>query len=126
MHTGVVHFEIPAENVSRAKMFYKQVFGWKTNEYPDMEYTVFHTGPTDEEGMIKESGFINGGMMKRTSDIKNPIITINVDNIDTAVKKIKREGGEIIRGKTEVGEMGFTAYFKDPEGNVLSLWQNME
>ena len=23
-----------------------------------------------------------------------------------------------------VGEMGFSAYFKDPEGNMMGLWQN--
>ncbi|MDQ3462367.1 MAG: VOC family protein [Actinomycetota bacterium] len=28
------------------------------------------------------------------------------------------------RGRVAVGDMGFAGYFKDPEGNVLGLWEN--
>ncbi|TMI31920.1 hypothetical protein E6H29_04205 [Candidatus Bathyarchaeota archaeon] len=34
----VVHFEIPADNVERAKTFYKKAFGWQIEKYPGMEY----------------------------------------------------------------------------------------
>jgi len=26
--------------------------------------------------------------------------------------------------RQEVGQMGFSAYFNDPEGNLMGLWQN--
>lgn len=120
----VVHFEIPAENVKRAQEFYKDVFGWKINEYPEMEYTILQTGPTDEKGMAKEQGFISGGMMKRQDEIKNPIITIEVEDIDTKADEIAKHGGKVIRSKMEVGDMGYASYFIDSEGNILGLWQN--
>lgn len=120
----VIHFEIPADNVERASNFYHTVFGWKANSLPSMGYVLFHTGPTDEKGMIQESGFINGGMLKRQEPIKNPVITINVDSIEDATKKITANGGKLIRKKMAVGDMGYAAYFTDSEGNVLGLWQN--
>jgi len=30
----VVHFEIPADNVERAKLFYEKAFGWQISKYP--------------------------------------------------------------------------------------------
>lgn len=120
----VVHFEIPSNDMERASKFYKEVFGWKINAIPNMGYTMLYTGPIDEKGMLKESGFINGGMMKRWKEIKNPVITINVDSIEEAAKKIVEHGGKIIREKMDVGTMGFAAYFADSEGNVMGLWEN--
>jgi predicted enzyme related to lactoylglutathione lyase len=45
----VVHFEIPIENVERAKDFYKKVFIWKLNNYPKMDYTIIHTVKVDDK-----------------------------------------------------------------------------
>ncbi len=121
----VVHFEIPADNVERAQNFYKTVFDWKINPIPNMGYTILQTVTVDEQNMPKEPGAINGGMLKRQSPITSPVITINVDNIESSLEKIKQNGGQIVREKTQVGNMGFTAYFKDSEGNILGLWQNL-
>ena len=120
----VVHFEIPADNLARAKKFYSTVFGWTLNEFPEMEYTIVRTVESDENGMPKEPGAINGGLLQRQDPVKAPIITISVDNMDQAAANIEKNGGKIIRPKMPAGEMGFAAYFKDTEGNVIGLWQN--
>lgn len=120
----VVHFEIPADNLARAKKFYNTVFGWKMNEMPQMEYVLVGTAESDENGMPKEPGAINGGMMERQDPVKSPVITINVKSIDQAAATIEKNGGKVIRPKMPVGDMGFAAYFKDTEGNVIGLWQN--
>ena len=120
----VVHFEIPADNLARAKKFYSTVFGWTLNEFPEMEYTIVRTVESDENGMPKEPGAINGGLLQRQDPVRAPIITISVDNMDQAAANIEKKGGKIIRPKMPVGEMGFAAYFKDTEGNVVGLWQN--
>ncbi len=36
----VVHFEIPAEDMARAKKFYLSVFNWEMNSIPDLDYTI--------------------------------------------------------------------------------------
>jgi predicted enzyme related to lactoylglutathione lyase len=119
----VVHFEIPVDNLERAKKFYKTAFNWALNPIPQMEYTLLNTVEVDEKNMPKEPGAINGGMMKRGEAIKNVVITISVENMDTAIKKVQSLGGKIVQGKMEVPNMGITAYFQDTEGNVLGLWQ---
>ena len=55
---------------------------------------------------------------------EHPVITISVSDIEKAAKKIEKGGGKIVSPKQPVSDMGFVAYFKDPEGNVIGLWQN--
>ena len=33
----IVHFEIPADDVDRAKKFYSELFGWKMEKWPGTE-----------------------------------------------------------------------------------------
>jgi len=121
----VQYFEIPADNVERAQKFYKTVFGWRTEAVPNMEYTMVHTVDTDEKTrMPKEVGAINGGMMKRMGEVKAPVITVTVANIDDAIKKVEKNGGKLVMPKQEVPGMGWNAYVKDSEGNVIGVWQS--
>ena len=92
----VVHFEIPADNVDRAKNFYGSIFGWELQTMPmgESEYTTVKTTDVNEQTQMPlEPGAINGGMMQRTEQIPGPVITIDVDGIDDALKKIESEGG---------------------------------
>jgi predicted enzyme related to lactoylglutathione lyase len=124
MSGRVVHFEIPADDVGRAEEFYRSTFGWNLNAMPDMGYTMVSTTPTDDQGSPTEPGAINGGMMKRESPISTPVIVIDVDDIDKALETIGSSGGSTVQGKQSVMDMGFAAYFKDSEGNLMGLWQS--
>ena len=121
---SVVHFEIPADDVSRAQKFYGSVFGWKMDSMPKMEYTFLITTKVDKEGTPTEPGAINGGMLKRQAPVKSPVITVNVDNIDATAKKVIKQGGKLVGKKSKVGDMGYAAYIKDSEGNIIGLWQD--
>ena len=121
----VVHFEIPAKDMSRCQRFYEQVFGWNVNKVPNFGYAMVQTVKTDEKYMPEEKGAINGGLMQKKAPITHPIITINVENIDTAAKQIKQHGGKVILPKFKVGEAGYSAYFQDTEGNILGIWQQL-
>jgi len=120
----VVHFEIPTDDVDRAGEFYRQAFAWDVNAMPGMPYTIVSTTETDERGRPTMPGAINGGMMRREEPLTGPMITIEVDDIDAALKQVEALGGSTVLGRQSVGEMGYTAYFKDSEGNTLGLWQN--
>lgn len=121
----VVHFELPFDNKQRAQSFYAQTFNWQFNEMPEIGYIGAMTTPTDEQMIPKEPGSINGGMVERTKDQPGPVITLEVDSIDDYIKKIEAAGGSMIGPKGEVPNMGYFAYFKDTENNVVGLWQNM-
>jgi predicted enzyme related to lactoylglutathione lyase len=119
----VVHFEIPADDVQRAKDFYGSIFGWQLDDMPAMDYTLVRTVDVDEQQLPKEPGAINGGMMKRSADTPSPVLTIDVASIDEALKEIEAQGGSVVRPRTEIPGMGAFAYFTDPEGNTLGLWE---
>jgi uncharacterized protein len=120
----VVHFEIPADDMARAKKFYSSVFGWKLEDVPGMDYTMAGTVAVDEKTrMPKQPGAINGGMMKRGGHFKATTLTIDVGNIDKTVHKIEKAGGKLKKEKQKVMDMGWIAYIEDPEGNLVGLWE---
>jgi len=120
----VVHFEIPADDVARAKEFYGSIFEWELQDYPEMQYTIAMTVPVDDKQMPTQPGAINGGMMKRSNTTpSSPVLTIEVQSIDEALKKIEAGGGETVTPRTPIPNMGAFAYFKDTEGNTLGLFE---
>ena len=124
----VVHFEIPSDDKERAKKFYSSVFSWDIMEMPfqDDVYTSAITSPLDENYMHKEKGAINGAIINRDEFISGPVITISVESIEGYTKKIEAAGGKLVVPKGEVPDMGYYAYFKDTEGNILGLWENLK
>lgn len=128
MASKVTHFEIPVDKMDRAKKFYSEVFDWKIMEVPGGApgemYTMVIGAKTDENGTTVDKGAINGGMFEREKPLVHPIITIDVEDIDAALDKIKKRGGKIAMKKTAMGDMGAYAYFEDSEGNVMGLWQS--
>ena len=116
----VVHFEIPYDNKERAVKFYSEVFGWKTNEVPDMDYIMIHAAKTDKKNMVSEKGAINGGMFQRSNEAKTPLIVIGVASIDETVKKITASGGKLVMPKQPIPN-GSYARVADSEGNIIGL-----
>jgi predicted enzyme related to lactoylglutathione lyase len=119
----VQHFEIPVDDRDRASAFYATVFGWRMNHMPEMGYTVVGTVPVDEHQMPTEPGAINGGLMQRTEATPAPVVTISVDSVDDSLKKVEAEGGSVVTPRTPIPGMGAFAYFKDPEGNTMGLFE---
>ena len=124
MSGKVVHFEMPFDDGERAGAFYQEAFGWTIMPMPDMGYTIVSTGPSDPETGPTEPGFINGGMFQRDDASRAQNIVIDVPDIEAALKAVGEAGGSTVSERMTVGEMGFAAYFKDSEGNVVGLWQN--
>ena len=119
----VVHFEIPADDVERAKKFYADNFGWGMDvmgsEYGN--YIICRTAEVDEKTrMPKKSGRINGGLMKRSA-VKSPVIVIAVDNTDATVEKITKSGGKLVGEILDMPNVGRYAYVEDSEGNIIGV-----
>ncbi len=124
----VVHFEIPTDDLGRAKEFYGSTFGWDLQTMPmgGDDYTIVMTTPVDDKTqMPTEPGAINGGLMKRSSETPSPVITIEVEGIDDALKQVEAAGGSIVQSRTPIPNMGAFAYFEDTEGNVMGLWETV-
>ena len=127
MSDKVVHFEIPADELDRARAFYQEAFGWTINAIPELGYDIVETTPVDNEtNLPTELGAINGGMMLREPPITGPVIVIGVDNIDATLRRLEELGGKTEIPKQAVADMGFAAYFSDPEGNIVGLWESAQ
>ena len=121
---GVVHFEIPADDKERANGFYQSAFGWNLSPMQGMDYTIAITTPSDQQtGMPSAPGAINGALFPRTDNLRTPIITIDVEDMDAALAQVESAGGSVAQAKDAVPGMGYFAYFKDTEGNIMGLWQ---
>lgn len=127
----VVHFEMPAEDKKRMVDFYAKVFGWQAQQMgPEMgNYIIVTTTETDENRMVKRPGAINGGFYEKTAPDQHTRLTIAVDDIREAMKKIEMAGGKALGGMQKLGEpdeipgVGLYATFIDTEGNKVSMLQ---
>jgi predicted enzyme related to lactoylglutathione lyase len=120
MPNAIMHFEIPADDVERAKTFYKKVFGWKFESYP--------ASPGEDEYFMVmakdgENG-INGGLMKRKMPGQPFANYVTVDSIDQMLSAANASGARTALPKQEIGGgMGWIAAFLDPENNLIGLHQ---
>ena len=92
----VVHFEIQADDVDRAKAFYAAAFGWEFQDYGEMTGTTYWgvvTGPEDEPG-------INGGLQQRPVPAPGPEPT-------SGTKSWAAPVGAITNGAPDNGEHPF-------------------
>ncbi|MCC4770474.1 VOC family protein [Methanosarcina sp. DH2] len=120
----VIHFEIHAEDVERAKKFYEDIFGWKIEKWGGpMDYWSITTGKEGEPG-------IDGGLMKRQGKepgeetvIKSYVCTIDVPDIDEYLNKIKQHGGKVAMEKGPIPSIGWLAYCFDTEKNLFGTMQ---
>lgn len=111
-----VHFDLPVDDLGRAKEFYEKLFDWKFNHIPEMNYYLIETtGPDGSKGL-------GGGMGKRNGD-QRIMNYIGVESVDEMVKKIIEHGGKAINPKLPVPGMGYMAICEDTEGNIFGLWE---
>jgi hypothetical protein len=115
----ICHFEIPAEDIERAKKFYTELFGWKIEKYPvPMEYWMITT--TNEKG----EKAIDGGMMKRQNPQQPIAVYIDVPSVDEYTAKVENLGGKVVLLKTAVPGVGYFAVCLDTENNCFAIWEN--
>jgi predicted enzyme related to lactoylglutathione lyase len=115
----IVHFDVPVDDINRAKKFYIELFEWKIERMPgEMEYYGILT--KDEKG--KEG--IGGGMGLRGDPSQKITNYFGVSSIDAYSKKTEELGGKIIMPKTKIPGYGYLAICLDTENNAFGLWES--
>ncbi|UCD93673.1 MAG: VOC family protein [Candidatus Zixiibacteriota bacterium] len=111
---GICHFEIPCSDLNKAVKFYGDIFGWKSQMIPEMDYAVFETPAGTGGGFSKDA---------RVSSEAGIMLYIEVEDIPVIMKKIEASGGKQIKEKTQISpEHGYFGLFADSEGNMVGLW----
>lgn len=122
----VVHFELPYKDAQRAASFYNTVFGWKTEQLSaEMGSYILVTTVENDVKKGTPAGAINGGMFPVKSDWPDqyPSIVIGVDDIQDSMKKVNKNGGEVLGEPMEIPGTGLYVSFRDTEGNRNSILQ---
>jgi len=118
----VVHFEIHADNPDRAIKFYRDVFEWEFTRWDGPQsYWLIKTGPDSQPG-------INGGLIQRRCAVDGQAViayvcTVDTPSVDEYLKKAQASGGTVALAKMPIPGVGWLAYCRDTEGNILGLMQ---
>jgi uncharacterized protein len=109
-------FELGVEDVERGRAFYEGLFGWQFDRGPSGQGWVIGT-PTVEGGM--HGGDRGAG----------PYVFFAVDDLDTALERVRELGGEIVDmdvgGEDEdtAARFGRFKLCKDDQGSPFGLHQ---
>lgn len=114
---SLVWFDIPADDMERARAFYSKLFGWNIAPFAAIpNYLHIDTAGPDASP--------NGGLMPRKRPNHPITIYVNVDSASKAAARVEKLGGRICVPKTAVPQMGYFAICQDTENNVFAVWEH--
>ncbi|HEV3407577.1 MAG TPA: VOC family protein [Gaiellaceae bacterium] len=111
MANSIVHFELPAEDPSRAKRFYESVFNWTFREAGDSPIEYHMTEELEPVAAI----------YPRQADERGPVVYFDTTDLDGTIARVRELGGEA-EEKQPIPGIGWFARCRDPEGNEFSLY----
>ena len=119
----VIHFEIQASEPQLLMDFYTDLFGWAFNKWGEIDYWLIETGPEDEPG-------IHGGLLPRRGAppvemqaVNCFVCTVQVSSLDDSLQRSSSLGGTVAVPRMPIPGIGWLAYIKDPDGNILGMMQ---
>jgi hypothetical protein len=109
-----VHVEFSAQDPKTASEFYAQLFGWKVEAMPEMDYFTFDEEPGVGGGFPRVDG--------ETFKAGEVVVYVATDDIQASLVKAEALGGKTLLPKTEIPGVGEFAFFSDPTGNRVGLY----
>ncbi len=112
---SIVHVELHSADPAKSKSFYGEVFGWKFEEIPEMNYTLWRA-PNEPAGGIMKT------MEGRPPQVLNYILA---DSVENTLRDITSAGGIVIQPKMEIPGQGWWALFQEPGGTMMAIYENL-
>lgn len=115
MHNRAVWFDISVSNLERAAAFYARVLAIEVHR-AEHNGTAFC--------VLEHSGGNGGCLVPSREPIQagGVLVYLNVDGrIRDALVQAVRYGGDVLEATQPIGEHGFRAVVRDPEGNRIAL-----
>jgi uncharacterized protein len=112
----LVHFELPAQDATRARDFWSGLFGWEFSDsgVTGLDYFMVRTG--EDQG---------GAVYTSDGSIRGPVVYFDTDDIDASLRMLRELGGDGDE-KQPIPGVGWFARCRDTEGNEFSLFQSDE
>lgn len=112
-HHAINYIELAMNDLTEAKRFYGEAFGWQFNDY----------GP-EYVGIQKTGGGEVGGMCVATAPpAKGALVILYSQDLEASVAGVTAAGGKIV-----VEPFAFPGgrrfHFTDPTGNELAVWSD--
>lgn len=119
MPTTVTHFEIYGPDPAALARFYAEVFGWRIEQMPGVDYWRVDAGGATPERAL------HGGLTYRAiPNLNGWLLWVNVASVDETVEVIVRHGGAVMRPKTAVPRTAWVTVVADPAKNIFGIWQS--
>lgn len=119
-HNMVGWFEIPVEDMERARKFYEEVFDISISVH-DLDGIIMGWFPA-AHGKSGSPGSLVKHKMYTPSDTAGPLLYFTCKDLAVELSKVTPAGGSIIQQKKEIGGgHGHMALIKDSEGNRIAL-----
>jgi predicted enzyme related to lactoylglutathione lyase len=115
----IVHFELPYDDGGRARKFYEEVFGWLVQGWGEMP--TYQLATTGSDGLG-----IDGALYQRRQPDLGVLVYVAVPDVIDALDRAERAGATVVQPKTQIGGVGYSAVLRDPEGNLLGLFESEE
>ena len=109
---SLVHVEFHSNAPEKTKSFLQNVFGWKFEDMPAMNYSTF-TPPSPPGGGLQQAENMPAGVL-------DYILSTDIEN---TLRKIQAAGGSVTMPKMEIPGFGWFAVFQDPTGITLALYE---
>jgi predicted enzyme related to lactoylglutathione lyase len=109
----ICYIEIPAIDISQSAHFYQRAFGWHVRQRNDSS-TAFD----DTTGQVSGTWVLG----RPPSKVPGLLVSIMVASAATTLQAIIAAGGEIVQ-PVNPDEREVYALFRDPAGNILSIYQ---
>ncbi len=114
------YFDFTVEDVSKARSFFEQVFGWKFEKFPmPYEYYRIQAGDPEEPGIDGGIGAISD--TKITGGKPLTQVTIPVPDLDQFISKIQENDGHVIESKMAIPGIGWYATCAEPGGLMFGM-----
>lgn len=120
MKNPINWFELPVNDMDRAKKFYETILGIEIS-VQEFGKALMGWFPFEANGPGA-----TGTLMKGESYVPShhgTMIYFSVPEIDDVLAKVKAAGGKVLNQKFSLGEHGFSGHFEDSEGNRVALHQ---
>lgn len=116
----VAWFEIPVQDMERAKKFYESVFQVEISIH-DLGGFIMGWFP-DNGDKPGASGSLVKHEMYQPSQTHGPLIYFTSVDVTNELGRVEEAGGQIVKDKTEIGGgHGFMALITDTEGNRIAM-----
>lgn len=121
----VVHFEIQASQPQTLPDFYSGLIGWSFTKWEGpAEHWLIETGPSDTPG-------INDGLLPRPGSapmaemqpVNAFVCTVEITSPEKSLSQSIALGGTVALPKMPIQGVGWLAYVKDLDGQMVGLMQ---